>query len=92
MNLQSTSIKMKRCIYFPLKVDMNLQLEAWEYFIAIVTKPNLQFNVVVLFRNNFNVNFVFLKCVKTSSDIVVLHKWWLVMYLLKKKQVYNNSE
>ena len=42
----------------------------WLYFLEII----------------LNVNFVSLQCVKTASpDFAVLHKWWLVMYLLKKE-------
>ena len=37
-------------------------------------QPNLQFNVVVFFRNYFNVDFVFIQCVKTFSGIVVPYK------------------
>ena len=37
-------------------------------------QPNLQFNVVVFFRNYFNVDFVFIQCVKTFFGIVVPYK------------------
>ena len=91
MNHQSAS-KNETMHTFPAQSWHEFIIRRMRIAYANGNQPNLQFNVVVFFRNNFKVNFVFLKCVKISSDIVVLHKWWLVMYLLKKKQVYNNSE
>ena len=80
MNLQSPS-KNWTIDIFPSQSWHEFIFRGMRILYGNGNQPNLQFNVAVFLRNNFNGSLEFLKCVKNSLDIDVLHKWCLVIYL-----------